>query len=97
MGKINPGRNGSKKDVITKKAALLFIEKGFSATSMRDIAEGVGIEAPSLYNHITGKNELLEEICSRIARAESAPQDTARWLLRGPLPRNRPGHGRVRG
>jgi len=31
--------------VITKKAASLFIEKGFSATSMRDLAEAVGIEA----------------------------------------------------
>ena len=67
MGKINPGRNGSKKDVITKKAAFLFIEKGFSATSMRDLAEAVGIEAPSLYNHINSKIEILQEICFKVA------------------------------
>lgn len=67
MGKINPGKTGTKKDVITKKAASLFIEKGFSATSMRDLAEAVGIEAPSLYNHITGKHEILQEICYKVA------------------------------
>jgi AcrR family transcriptional regulator len=33
---------------------------------MRDIADAVGIEAASLYNHIRSKNELLEIIISRI-------------------------------
>ncbi len=68
MAKIIASQNGSKKDVITKKASSLFIKKGFSATSMRDIAEAIGVEAPSLYNHISSKSELLEVICSRIAK-----------------------------
>lgn len=67
MAKIIPVKNGTRKDVITKKASRLFREKGFTATSMRDIAEAIGIEAPSLYNHIGSKNELLQEICFRIA------------------------------
>jgi Transcriptional regulator len=67
MAKIIPVKNGTRKDVITKKASRLFREKGFTATSMRDIAEAIGIEAPSLYNHIASKNELLQEICFRIA------------------------------
>ncbi len=66
MGKIPAGKNGSKKDVITQKASLLFRKKGFTATSMRDIAEAIGVEAPSLYNHIESKNELLRDICFRI-------------------------------
>ncbi len=67
MAKILATRNGTKKDAITKKASRLFKEKGFSATSMRDLAEAIGVEAPSLYNHIGSKNEILQEICFKIA------------------------------
>ena len=67
MSKIIPGKSGSKKDVITLKASGLFKEKGFPATSMRDIAEAIGVEAPSLYNHIESKNGILIDICFRIA------------------------------
>src|SRR5947208_17064379 len=66
MSKIIAGKNGTKKDVITQKASRLFKEKGFSATSMRDLAEAIGVEAPSLYNHIGSKTEILQEICFRI-------------------------------
>lgn len=45
----------------------MFREKGFAATSMRDLAETVGIEAASLYNHIRSKNEMLESICFDVA------------------------------
>lgn len=45
----------------------MFLEKGFAATSMRDLAETVGIEAASLYNHIRSKNEILEAICFDVA------------------------------
>lgn len=68
MAKIIPGKNGSKKDVITEKASALFRKKGFSATSMRDIAEATGVEAPSLYNHIQSKSDILKDVCFRIAR-----------------------------
>lgn len=60
-------RKASKKDLILKKAALMFRERGFAATSMRDLAESVGIEAASLYNHIRSKNEILEAICFDVA------------------------------
>ena len=67
MAKIIPIKNGTRKDAITSLAAKLFKEKGYSATSMRDLAEGIGVEAPSLYNHIGSKKELLQDICKRIA------------------------------
>jgi TetR/AcrR family transcriptional regulator, cholesterol catabolism regulator len=34
---------------------------------MRDLAENIGIEAASLYNHIRSKNEILESICFVVA------------------------------
>src|SRR5450432_2639090 len=72
MAKIIPGKNGSKKDVITQKASALFRKKGFTAASMRDIAESIGVEAPSLYNHIESKQAILKDICFRIARLFTA-------------------------
>ncbi len=62
-----PRKKASKKELILRKAAIMFREKGFAATSMRDLAESVGIEAASLYNHIRSKNEILEAICFDVA------------------------------
>jgi AcrR family transcriptional regulator len=67
MAKIKSRKNGTKKETIVEAAAHLFHEKGFSATSMRDLAEKVGVEAASLYNHIQSKSELLQEICFNVA------------------------------
>lgn len=68
-------RKASKKEFILKKAAIMFREKGFAATSMRDLAETVGIEAASLYNHISSKNEMLETICFDVANRFNAYLD----------------------
>lgn len=57
----------NRKESILAEAAILFKQKGFSATSVRELAEKVGIEAASLYNHIENKEELLELICFRVA------------------------------
>ena len=62
-----PRKKASKKELIVQKAACMFREKGFPATSMRDLAESVGIEAASLYNHIHSKSEILQEIIFRIS------------------------------
>jgi TetR/AcrR family transcriptional regulator, cholesterol catabolism regulator len=68
-------KKASKKEVILQKAAAMFREKGFAATSMRDLAESVGIEAASLYNHIRSKNEILEAICFEVANRFTANLD----------------------
>jgi TetR/AcrR family transcriptional regulator, cholesterol catabolism regulator len=68
-------KKASKKELILKKAAAMFREKGFAATSMRDLAESVGIEAASLYNHIRSKNEILEAICFDVANRFNTNMD----------------------
>lgn len=67
MARIRTAKDVSRKEVILKAAALLFREKGYKAASMRDLAERVGVEAASLYNHIRSKSELLHDICFDVA------------------------------
>jgi TetR/AcrR family transcriptional regulator, cholesterol catabolism regulator len=67
MGRIQTQNNSTRKEIIVEKAAHLFKEKGFKAASMRDLAEVVGVEAASLYNHIKSKSELLHVICLDVA------------------------------
>lgn len=67
MARIKTDKNTSRKEVIVTKAAILFREKGFKAASMRDLAESVGVEAASLYNHIKSKTDLLHELCFSVA------------------------------
>jgi len=67
MATVKDKKSSPRKEVILEKAAHLFRENGFNATSMRDLAENVGVEAASLYNHIRSKAELLQEICFKIA------------------------------
>jgi len=53
-------------DAIQEAAANLFFQRGYAATSLREIASEVGIQVGSLYNHIEGKNELLRNIMEHI-------------------------------
>jgi AcrR family transcriptional regulator len=75
MASTKSKKNSPRKEVILEKAAQLFRKNGFNATSMRDLAENVGVEAASLYNHINSKAELLQEICFRIANRFTAQMD----------------------
>jgi len=58
----------SKKQVIIEEAAVLFNNMGYSATSMKDIANSIGVKAASLYNHINSKQEILNILLITIAK-----------------------------
>jgi AcrR family transcriptional regulator len=65
---FNTAIEKTKRQVISEAAAKLFRDKGYSATSMRDLAEMVQLKASSLYNHIGSKEEILRDICFENAR-----------------------------
>ncbi|WP_328530093.1 TetR/AcrR family transcriptional regulator [Nocardioides sp. NBC_00368] len=56
------------RDQILDAAAKLFVERGFAATSTREIADAVGIRQASLYYHFAGKDDILAELLDRSVR-----------------------------
>jgi AcrR family transcriptional regulator len=46
-------------------ACELFAEHGYRAASMKDIASALGVQAPSLYNHVTSKQDILFAIMDK--------------------------------
>jgi AcrR family transcriptional regulator len=55
-------RSGSAKEAIRDAAAALFAEKGFAASSTREICERAGITKPVLYYYFGNKDQLYEEV-----------------------------------
>lgn len=47
---------------ILSEAAQLFMEKGFAATSVREIGERAGVGQSSLYHHVRSKGQLLQQL-----------------------------------
>lgn len=66
-------RTPSTSERILDAAEDLFAEKGYSATSLGDVADRVGIRSPSLYNHFRNKEALYEAVLARLLRDFSAP------------------------
>ena len=60
------GGGRSTTERILDAATVLFSEKGYHATTMREIASAVGIKAASLYNHFPGKEDVLHRIELRL-------------------------------
>lgn len=50
------------RDRIMAASVELFVGRGFAATSMRDIAVKAGLTPGAIYNHFTGKQQILSDI-----------------------------------
>ena len=75
------------KQKILDKALELFSSRGYDAVSVGEIAQAVGIKAPSLYNHFPSKQAIFDALVESVAaqytrdtdqisiHVQNAPQD----------------------
>src|SRR5689334_11634907 len=52
-----------KRERILREAILHFDQRGFSGTTLDDIAQGLGVTKPFIYTHFKSKTDLLTAIC----------------------------------
>jgi AcrR family transcriptional regulator len=80
---INPKLPGVERSTTANRATVidaacaLFAERGYRGTSMKEIAEVLGVSAPGLYNHVTSKQEILHAIMDRAMDRAIAALDQA--------------------
>jgi AcrR family transcriptional regulator len=58
------GGKGARRAELLALAADLFADRGFRATTVRDIADAAGILSGSLYHHFDSKESMVDEILS---------------------------------
>ena len=87
-------RNGvDRRGELVLIAGKLFAEKGFLATTIRDIADAAGIQSGSLYYHFDSKESMVEELIRHywttlledyrtVVDADLGATETARGLIR---------------
>lgn len=78
---------------ILQAAAQVFRQKGFHGSSMEDIAKAVNLQKPSLYHHVSSKQEillalldraleLLLERISAISQQDISPDEKLKQMIR---------------
>lgn len=65
------------KKKILDKALELFAAQGYDSVSVGEIAQAVGIKAPSLYNHYPSKQAIFDAIVDATAKQYEADTDKA--------------------
>jgi AcrR family transcriptional regulator len=92
QARASNGAEGARTVAIYYKAAKIFLEQGYDATSMDDIAEALQITKAGLYYYIESKEELLYQIIShgldwlekeviKPARGLADPEARLRWII----------------
>lgn len=87
---------GNRRAELLRAAARLFREKGYDATTIRDIANAVGMRSGSPFYHFKSKQEMLKAVMSEglqqslaaleaVAARHMPPRDKLRALIRAHL------------
>lgn len=79
-----------KRERILEEAVKLFYERGFTGTTLDDIAAELGVTKPFIYTHFRSKTDLLAALCTptielsldAVTRAAKAPGSPTERLYR---------------
>ncbi len=63
------GRRTETRDRINQVALDVFIERGYDGSTLREIADRLGVTRPALYYHVKNKEELLTGIHQELAES----------------------------
>jgi TetR/AcrR family transcriptional regulator of autoinduction and epiphytic fitness len=61
-------RRGRSREAIVSAAQRLFLERGFGAVSMDELADAAGVARRTLYNQFSSKEEIFREMLQRVGR-----------------------------
>jgi AcrR family transcriptional regulator len=67
------------RDRVLDAGIALADAEGIDALSMRKLAQRLGVEAMSLYNHVRNKDDLLDGMLDRVAGEIELPDDGQHW------------------
>jgi AcrR family transcriptional regulator len=76
---VTSTREALSRDKVLDAALRLADEHGLGGLSMRKLAAELGVEAMSLYNHVTGKGDLLDGIAARVFEEVPLPDPALPW------------------
>ena len=77
-------RNGEPRETVNRERVLraamaLADERGIDALTMRELAVRLGVEAASLYNHVSGKDDLLVGMADFVIAEIDLPSEGTDW------------------
>lgn len=72
-------RRGLNREQVVKAALQLLDEEGMDGLTMRRLAEALKVQAPSLYNHIRDKNQLLALLADAMSGEIRPPNPEGPW------------------
>ena len=67
------------RDRILRAAVKLADKKGIDSVTMRKLAQELGFEAMSLYNHVANKDDLLEGMLDLVLAETEPPSASGEW------------------
>ena len=72
-------RDTLNRERVVRAAIALADECGIESVTMRELGRRLGVEAASLYNHVTGKDDLLDGMVDLVVAEIDFPSDDVLW------------------
>ncbi|MFE5857523.1 TetR/AcrR family transcriptional regulator [Streptomyces sp. NPDC056500] len=77
--RTKPKRAGLNRERVVTAAIALADEKGQAGVTMRALAATLGVEAMSLYNHVRGRDDILDGMVDAVFGQIDLPSSTTDW------------------